>query len=105
MPIAAAVSAKLIFNADAIGATVDIAPPSCCTDVLELLEAAAKTSATDAASLAAMPNPDIMFVAMSAASASPIVDAVARFNTAGIDSRLSAALNPAIPKNLSPSAA
>ncbi|UFE28286.1 hypothetical protein LOE09_08905 [Pseudosulfitobacter pseudonitzschiae] len=88
-----------------IGATVDIADPSCATSVFARLDAAARTSATRAASVAAMPKPDMMFEAVSAACASPIPDAVARSKTAGIAAILSAALKPAIAKNVSPSAA
>ena len=104
-PIDAAVSAKLISSAAAIGATVDIAPPSCATVVLDRVAAAAKTSATLAASVAAIPKPLMMFDAISAASDSPMLDAVAKSKTAGIAAMLSLAENPAIPRNLRPSAA
>src|SRR5690625_2903641 len=103
--MAAAVTSMEMFMAAAIGATVDMASPSCATSVFARLDAAARISATRPDSAAARAKPDITLVAISAVCASPIADEAARSNTPGIAEIACWVLNPAIPKNCNPSAA
>ena len=104
-PIAAAVSSREIPAAAEIGATKDMASPSCWTLVFDFAAVVARTSAIRPTSPAVSPKPLITFEAMSAAVARSRAPAAARFSEGPMASTTSVAVKPACPRKRMPSAA
>ena len=105
IPIAAAVSSRLIPAARASGAMYFIASPVSATDEFVRFAFSARTSATCPASEAASPNPRNVEAAISELFARLSPDAAAKSNRPGMASMISLVSKPAAARFSIPSAA